>query len=51
MYVVFYCRIYQWVDEKGKKLRCGAPQYIEYAMSYTEKALTDEALFPTKYGT
>ncbi|KAJ8023864.1 MOB kinase activator 2 [Holothuria leucospilota] len=41
---------YTWQDEKGKKAKCTAPQYIEYAMSYAERQFKDENVFPTKYG-
>jgi MOB kinase activator 1 len=39
-----------WVDEKGKKCKYSAPQYIDCALSTLERlALTEEG-FPTKYG-
>lgn len=41
---------YQWQDEKGKKLKQSAPQYIDHMMSFIQKSVTDEALFPTKFG-
>ncbi|XP_038047070.1 MOB kinase activator 2-like [Patiria miniata] len=41
---------YFWHDDKGKKLKVTAPQYINYAMSYIQKHITDEAVLPTKYG-
>lgn len=41
---------YQWVDEKGKKSKCHAPQFIDNIMSYVQKCVEDEAIFPTKYG-
>jgi len=41
---------YHWVDDRGKKCKCPAPQYVDYVMSYTEKTVTDETIFPTKYG-
>jgi len=43
-------RQYQWVDEKGKKSRLSAPQYIDYIMTYVQKSINDEATFPTKHG-
>jgi len=43
-------RQYQWVDERGKKCKCTAPQYVDYVMSYSQKCISDEAVFPTKYG-
>ena len=43
-------RTYLWFDEKGKKTRVPAPQYIDYVMTFIQKTVSDEALFPTKYG-
>jgi len=43
-------RQYHWVDEKGKKSRLSAPQYIDYIMTYVQKNINDEATFPTKHG-
>lgn len=43
-------RTYLWVDEKGKKLRIAAPQYVDYVMTYIQKTISDESVFPTKYG-
>jgi Mob1/phocein family len=42
-------RTYLWYDEKGKKNRCPAPQYIDYVMTYTQRTISDESYFPTKY--
>ncbi|KAF6200069.1 hypothetical protein GE061_006369 [Apolygus lucorum] len=42
-------RTYLWFDEKGKKTKVAAPQYIDYVMTFTQKTITDEAIFPTKY--
>lgn len=44
-----FCRMYLWFDEKGKKTRVAAPQYIDYVMTFTQKTVTDETIFPTKY--
>ncbi|KAK3548855.1 hypothetical protein QTP70_021030 [Hemibagrus guttatus] len=41
---------YYWYDEKGKKTKCTAPQYIDFVMSSVQKLITDEDIFPTKYG-
>ena len=46
----FHFRQYLWVDEKGKKSRLSAPQYIDYIMTYVQKTINDEATFPTKHG-
>ncbi|XP_063960777.1 MOB kinase activator 2-like [Lytechinus pictus] len=42
--------IYQWHDDKGKKVKCSAPQYIEFSMVFAQKHIDDESVFPTKYG-
>uniref|UniRef100_A0A1B6C4Q3 Mob1/phocein family protein n=1 Tax=Clastoptera arizonana TaxID=38151 RepID=A0A1B6C4Q3_9HEMI len=42
-------RTYLWFDEKGKKTRVAAPQYVDYVMTFTQKTITDETIFPTKY--
>ncbi|XP_071509622.1 MOB kinase activator 2-like isoform X1 [Diadema antillarum] len=41
---------YQWHDDRGKKVKCTAPQYIEYVMVFAQKHIDDEGVFPTKYG-
>jgi len=43
-------RQYIWVDEKGKKSRVNAPQYVDYVMTLVQKTVNDETLFPTKHG-
>jgi effector-binding domain-containing protein len=47
---VYGCRTYLWFDDKGKKTRVAAPQYIDYVMTFTQKTISDESIFPTKYG-
>lgn len=44
-------RQYYWYDERGKKVKCTAPQYVDFVMSSVQKLVTDEDVFPTKYGT
>ena len=39
-----------WLDEKGKKSKLSAPQYVDYVMTYVQKTVNDETLFPTKHG-
>uniref|UniRef100_UPI00358F5C31 MOB kinase activator 2-like isoform X1 n=1 Tax=Myxine glutinosa TaxID=7769 RepID=UPI00358F5C31 len=40
-----------WQDgERSKKVRVTAPQYIDLALSATQRLLTDDSIFPTKYG-
>jgi len=42
-------RQYLWFDEKGKKCKVAAPQYIDYVMTFTQKTINDELIFPTKF--
>ncbi|XP_030753199.1 MOB kinase activator-like 2 [Sitophilus oryzae] len=42
-------RTYLWFDEKGKKTKVAAPQYIDYVMTFIQKTVSDENIFPTKY--
>ncbi|XP_065217845.1 MOB kinase activator-like 2 [Planococcus citri] len=42
-------RTYLWFDDKGKKTRVSAPQYVDYVMTFTQKTINDEGVFPTKY--
>ncbi|XP_077994934.1 MOB kinase activator 2-like isoform X2 [Glandiceps talaboti] len=42
--------VYMWVDERGKKLKCSAAQYVDYVMTYIQKLISEESVFPTKYG-
>lgn len=42
-------RQYLWFDEKGKKCKVAAPQYIDYVMTFTQKTVNDESIFPTKF--
>lgn len=44
------CRQYTWIDERGKKIRLSAPQYIDYVMTYAQRTVNDEGIFPTKFG-
>lgn len=41
---------YTWVDEKGKKVKCNPSQYMDLALSFAQRSVEDEAVFPTKYG-
>lgn len=40
---------FTWVDDKGKKIRVSAHQYVELVIVSVEKIVTDDAIFPTKY--
>lgn len=42
-------RQYHWIDERGKKIRLSAPQYIDYVMTYAQRTVNDESIFPTKF--
>ena len=46
----FCFRQYLYVDEKGKKCKCSAPDYVNLVMSDCQKLIKDESVFPTKYG-
>jgi len=37
------------MDDRGKKIRLSAPQYIDYVMTYAQRAVGDESTFPTKF--
>ena len=34
----------------GKKTRLSAPQYVDLLMTYVQKTINDETVFPTKHG-
>ncbi|GFR88978.1 MOB kinase activator 2 [Elysia marginata] len=40
---------YFWYDDKGKKSKYTAPQYIDFVMAHIQKLINDEAVFPTKF--
>lgn len=42
-------KTYLWYDEKGKKTRIPAPQYIDYVMTFIQRTVSDESIFPTKF--
>ncbi|CAF3683531.1 unnamed protein product, partial [Rotaria socialis] len=42
--------LYYWVDERGKKVKYSASQYIELAIIFIQKNLSNEAIFPTRFG-
>jgi len=43
-------RVYLWQDDKGKKTKVSAPQYVDYVMTFVQKVVNDETTFPTKHG-
>ncbi|OQV18111.1 putative MOB kinase activator-like 2 [Hypsibius exemplaris] len=42
--------VYIWIDEKARKSKCSAPQYIDYVTASIEKLIKDDTVFPTKHG-
>nr|CAG4652187.1 EOG090X0E0F [Triops cancriformis] len=42
-------RHYAWQDDKGRKTRLSAPQYVDYVMTSVQRSVYDEATFPTKF--
>jgi MOB kinase activator 1 len=44
---------YHWADgvKIKKPLKCSAPDYVDYLMSWVEDQLSDEAIFPLQLGT
>ncbi|XP_023346111.1 MOB kinase activator-like 2 [Eurytemora carolleeae] len=43
-------RYYLWIDDKSKKSRVSSPQYVDFVMTFVQKTVNDETLFPTKEG-
>ncbi|KAH9359825.1 hypothetical protein HPB48_015709 [Haemaphysalis longicornis] len=43
---------YHWADGQmvKKPIKCSAPEYIDYAMTWVQDQLYDESLFPSKIG-
>lgn len=53
MNFVFLCRYeYHWADGTNikKPIKCSAPKYIDYLMTWVQDQLDDETLFPSKIG-
>ncbi|XP_055331131.1 MOB kinase activator 2-like [Paramacrobiotus metropolitanus] len=42
--------IYYWIDEKGKKSKCSAVQYIDYVTASIERLMRDVTVFPARHG-
>lgn len=44
---------YHWADGQTvkKPIKCSAPKYIDYLMTWVQDQLDDESLFPSKIGT
>lgn len=41
---------FSWPDQNKRLVSLPAPTYIDYVMSWVQKLLDDEAVFPTKSG-
>ena len=44
---------YLWADgtEVKKPIKLSAPEYVDYLMTWVQKQLDDETVFPSKIGT
>lgn len=44
---------YHWADGTTvkKPIKCSAPKYIDYLMTWVQEQLDDETIFPSKIGT
>ena len=43
---------YHWADgqQVKKPIKCSAPKYIDYLMTWVQDQIDDESLFPSKIG-
>jgi len=41
---------YHWSDGSSKPVKCSAPDYIDFLMTWVQEQLDDENLFPDKIG-
>lgn len=48
--IFFFFRQFLWYDDKGKKYKNTAPQYVDYLTTYVQKQISDETSYPTKFG-
>ena len=50
--LLYYRYEYHWADGQAIKrpIKCSAPKYIDYLMSWVQDQLDDETLFPSKIG-
>ena len=46
--IMYFARYYLWIDDKSKKSRVSSPQYVDFVMTFVQKTVNDETLFPTK---
>jgi hypothetical protein len=42
--------LYCWIDERGRKVKYSAPQYIELATTFIQRNISNENIFPTRLG-
>lgn len=47
-FIVF--RQFCWTDDKGKRGKETGPQYIDLVTLHIQKIISDESIFPTKFG-
>ena len=50
--IIFFHLQYHWADgnQVKKPIKCSAPKYIDFLMTWVQDQLDDEALFPSKIG-
>ena len=42
---------YLWADNNSKKpIKCSAPAYVDYLMSWVQDQIDDDSIFPSKIG-
>jgi MOB kinase activator 1 len=41
---------YTWIDSNHRQVKLPAPTYIDYVVTWIQKTLDDETVFPTKAG-
>ena len=42
---------YLWADNNSKKpIKCSAPAYVDYLMTWAQDQIDDDAIFPSKIG-
>ena len=42
--------VFNWQDDRGKSIRVTAPQYYDFAMTWCQRRITNQEIFPTKFG-
>ena len=52
MFCMVFRYEYHWADGKTVKrpIKCSAPKYVDYLMSWVQDQLDDETMFPSKIG-